>query len=222
MPKPASVTEFGTLVANITAESTAASHARFLDVKTYTTGGMPTVRIGQVYEDLDPRCTGRRIQVLKVGGDGKVLVRTVTPRTCPPRTPAHTAKHTTGTVSWIALRRFRENTRGFRLLRGTPLRTIQSYVLAARLAAACGSTVTEIETRTADALIGLLGNGLAHEYMDSVTQDPEILTELWVEGGFADLLQDAAVFAYETEAVTDWATTEVATASTARLVAAQA
>lgn len=119
MTKPATLTAIGATV-----DSAAQSRQqptepnarrRFADVKAYSNRSMPAVTPWQVWEDLDPRCTGRRVQVVAVYR-GRALVRTVSPRTCPPRTPSKAPKDTTGRTTWIALRRFRANSRGFRLL----------------------------------------------------------------------------------------------------------
>jgi hypothetical protein len=224
MSRPTAVTDFGTIVPGVAPERIITNHARFSDVKTYSAGAMPVVKVGQVYEDLDPRCKGRRVQVLRVGGDGRVMVRTVTARTCPPRTPSLSKRDTTGSISWIALRRFRENSRGFRLIRNTPLRATQAYFLAARLADACEIAMSEMEVRAADALIGLLGNRVAHEYMDElIGNSGEVAREVYLGAdGVTWLLRDAMKFAEEIEAVGDWSGTEIASRATARLAARHA
>lgn len=224
MSKPASPAEFGTVVPSApVAPTRRRTHARFHDVNLYAAKAMPQVKVGQVYEDLDPRCQGRRIQVLKIGGDGKVMVRTIANRLCEPRTPSKTQRATIGDISFIALRRFRENSRGFRLLRGTPKRAIESYFLAARLADICDISVSEVEVRVADALIGLLGKTGAHEYLDLISQDDGMVArDLYLSGGIADLLADAAMTADETDLTYGWLQTEVASRATARTVARHA
>lgn len=219
MTKPASITDFGTLLpANATA-CARTRHPRFADVKTYAANAMPVVKVGQIYEDLDPRSIGRRIQVLRVGTAGKVMVRTLAPRTCAPRTPSQTQRDTTGDISFISLRRFRENSRGFRLVRGSAVRSVNAYLLASRLAAECDIAISEMETRAADALIGLLGNSLAHEYLDALI-DSDAVTEVYLIEGIGFMLRDALAFADETDMLTDaWKSTEVATKHAARTAA---
>lgn len=216
---PFAPTEYGTVLPGAPVAPTAASCARFRDVKTYAAGVMPEVKPGQIYDDLDPRAPGRQIQVLKVGGDGKVMVRTITPSTCS-RT-ATPAKDTTGAISFIAQRRFRENSRGFRYVRGSTLRSVHALLLAARLADACDLRLTDAETRAADALIGLLGRTLAHEYLDVlIGETGEAARAVYLGGGIADLLTDALVFADEIEASDQWHATPVASERATRLLAA--
>lgn len=219
MSRPASITDFGTLLPPAPPATRTRKAGRFADVVSYAAQAMPTVKVGQVYADLDPRCRGRHIQVLKVTGDGKVMVRTIQPATSEPRTAATTRRDTTGDISFISLRRFRENSRGFRYVRGTALRSVQSYFLASRLAAACGIPMTEMERRAADALIAILGNFDAHAYMDELCRfDGEGAHDIYSEGGISYLLNDALLFAKESGRFDEWPTTEHASKATARLV----
>lgn len=219
MPTPLDFTDFGTLVPGAPTTTHTRRHKnRFADIKTYAACAMPEVKLGQVYEDLDPRNAGRRIQILQIRGDGKVMVRTLTPRTGKPRTPSRTQRDTTGDVHFIALRRFRVNSRGFRLVRGSTLRSVHAYLLAARLAAACDIAITDTETRACDALIGLLGNASAHEYLDNLI-DSDLTSEVYLNGGTGFMLGDALLFIEEADESYASPDGQVANKATARFVA---
>lgn len=88
-------------------------HDRFADVAAYRLGRMPTVRVGQVWADCDPRNAGRTVRVVDLRADGKAVVVNETPATSAPLAQ--------GAASLIAIRRFRPTSRGFSLLVDTPL-----------------------------------------------------------------------------------------------------
>lgn len=78
-------------------------------------GTMPTLRVGQVWEDMDPRCAGRTLLIETLAANGTVTSRTLTPRKVTARTPAGYRLQTVGRTQTIAASRFRPGSRGFRL-----------------------------------------------------------------------------------------------------------
>jgi hypothetical protein len=197
MPRPTSIADFGTQVAPAhppASACTAASHHRFADVIAYTKKAMPTVLVGEYYADLDPRSQDRVVQVIATDASTAV-VRTITPRSCPPRTAAKTSRATTGTITRIALRRFRPNSRGFSRLTSDS-ETAHAFVLASRIAAGCNIAVTENEMRTARALIALIGTSVACDYLDDISVYEDGIQDAYIDGA-ASLIPEALLFAQE-------------------------
>lgn len=221
MSTPNSTADFGTVLDTAVARHTpkrGASHARFADIKAHLNGTMPDVRVGNVYEDLDPRSKGRCIQVLRVDGS-HALVRTLVASTVTPRTPAKTRISAVGKTSRIALRRFRPNSRGFKYLHGTPIRNVNALLLAARISEGLNAAATEQEVRLADALIALMGNRRAHWYVDELI-DTRSLGLMYRLGGIGEILDNAVGFCDELGLPEDWAANEVLTPTHATALAA--
>lgn len=189
----------------------AGSVRRFEDVKLFATRQMPVVEPGQVWADLDPRCEGRTVKVVRVDG-GTVSVRTVTPRFGPARTPAATTQETTGRFSHIALSRFRENSRGFALVsaQGPAGEDSLARRIAETLATACSCTLTGLEMRTAAALIALMGAEAADRYVAEVVREPSSVHDLYFENGPGALFADALVWANEEGMYDAWLSDKVA------------
>lgn len=216
MPRPADLSALGVSLPGAVPTHRFRLPSRFKDVRAAISGPLPRVVVGQVYADLDPRSKGREVQVLKVGGDGKVTVRTVAERTCDPRTPSLIRKSTLGSVTRISQRRFQDNSRGFRLLRQTTVRSTQAYLLATRLAAACGMDTTEMELRAADALIGLLGRGDAEDFVADLARAGS-LERIWGQEGVEGLLCAAARSVGDSTLMA-WESKRLASASVTRSV----
>ncbi|MGV8847077.1 hypothetical protein [Tessaracoccus sp.] len=118
MSKPSSPADFGAVTARTgsnAAPGTRSHHPRFAQVRAVLAGTMPTLRTGQVWEDMDPRCAGRTLLIETIRADGTVTARTLTPRTAPARTKAFNTMQTVGNVHTLAAVRFRPGSRGFRL-----------------------------------------------------------------------------------------------------------
>ena len=203
MSRPQSPTEYGTTVANV--DPTLLKHARhrhrrsdrFKNIEAYLDGTMPTVSVGDVYTDLDPRNKGRLVQILAVTPTDRVLIRTIVESKLPPKTAARTRRIRTGTMTTVSLRRFTENTRGYRYLYSQPIRTTQALTLAATIATAANIPVTDREIKVADALIGLLTHTGAHHYINLLIKC-EALTDVY-DGHkpLTSILRDAACHAEE-------------------------
>ena len=115
MPKPSSPAKFGTVIGGTVVAHARTHHPRFAQVRAVIAGTMPTLRVGQVWEDMDPRCAGRTLLIETINASGTVTTRTMTPRTAPARTPAGYRLQTVGSTHTIAAYRFRPGSRGFRL-----------------------------------------------------------------------------------------------------------
>lgn len=150
------------------------THPRFRDIKAFTRGVMPTVHVGEVWEDLDPRCAGRTIQILKVDHhNADVMVRTLTPRTGTGHTPSAAVRDTTGDITWVARRRFRENSRGYRYLGPATDDDIRVFSLAYAIACAYDRSLHPEDVRTAEALTALLGHAGARDFTHTLRKDAE-------------------------------------------------
>lgn len=110
MSAPKSLADFSTPIAAPAGEYVSQEHPRFAQIQCHLEGTHPDVRVGQVWEDLDPRKGGRHVLVTSVNTDGTTDVVTVYIGTSG-------AGAQMGHRSNIATHRFRvmDGGRGFRL-----------------------------------------------------------------------------------------------------------
>lgn len=194
MPQPQSLTDFATPVA-VHAEQRASARSvrRFAEVRARVSGDLPYVSVGSVYEDMDPRCEGRRVQVLRVAKDARVLVRVMSASTNQPRTAAESRRDTVGDTHWIAQIRFREGSRGFRYLYRSSETAVEAYLVACEFATLLDRDLTLGDVRLVGALTSLLPGRLVRDYLAQWRRLGNLAAFL-DEHGVAGLLANAAVF----------------------------
>lgn len=210
MPQPTAIADYATL---LSARPPASGHAdageglraknprsvrRFAEIKAHLAGDLPYVSVGSVYEDMDPRNTGRLIQVLKVAKDARVLVRVLQSSDLTPRTPADQRRDTTNDTQWIAQIRFREGSRGFRYLYRTDPHQITVYLAACQFAEIAGIDMTVEIRRLAGALAALLPGEALGDYL-AQWRRLGTLSSYYAEHGITGILANAAIFGDNTD-----------------------
>lgn len=198
MPQPQSLADFSSSALTTAAVAgpgvsgatcTSGASRRFAAVSALSVD-LPEVKVGNVYRDMDPRQQGRRVQVLGLGRDARVLVRVLQPSFSPPKTPSVQRRDTTDDTHWINQARFREGSRGFAFLYRASVRSVEAFLLTCHFVALVGRPASEAERRACDALVALLGHGEAVRYF-AEWRDLGSLGEFLAEEGVEGLLGNA-------------------------------
>ena len=198
MPQPQSLADFSSSAPPTVAvvepgadgvTCTAHASRRFAAVSALSVD-LPEVKVGNVYRDMDPRQQGRRVQVLGLGRDARVLVRVLQPSFSPPKTPSAQRRDTTDDTHWINQARFREGSRGFAFLYRGSVRSVEAFLITCHFVALVGRRASEAERRVCDAVVALLGHRDAVRYFEE-WQDLGSLREFLTEEGADGLLANA-------------------------------